>query len=161
MEKRVKSFELLNRAIKEELVSVNQYMYFHFVCSDRGYDLLAGLFKRRAIDEMRHVELLADRILFLKGDVNMDMTMKIHYEKDVKKMLELAMKLEEMSINDYNKSVKECADSGDSGTKLIFDELVKAEELHFDQFEIERDNMEKFGDNYLALQSIERSKTNL
>ncbi|MEG1635558.1 MAG: ferritin-like domain-containing protein, partial [Rikenellaceae bacterium] len=141
--------------------SVNQYMYFHFVCSDRGYDLLAGLFKRRSIDEMRHVELLAERILFLKGDVGMDMNIRIVYEKEVKKMLEIAMKLEEMSIIDYNKSVQQCAENGDSGTKLIFDELVKAEEKHYDQFEIEMENMDKFGDNYLALQSIERSKSNL
>ena len=32
------------------------------------------------------------------------------------------------------------------------------EERHYDQYDQELDNMAKFGDRYLALQSIERSK---
>jgi bacterioferritin len=47
-------------------------MYFHFHCDDQGYDLLANLFKRTAPSrEMLHIERLAERILFLKGDVEM------------------------------------------------------------------------------------------
>ena len=61
-----KSIELLNKAIADELNALHQYMYFHFHCDDQGYDLLAGLFKRIAIEEMIHVEKLAERILFLK-----------------------------------------------------------------------------------------------
>jgi bacterioferritin len=48
---------------------VHQYMYFHFHCDDQGYDLLAALFKKTAIEEMMHVERYAERILFVKGDV--------------------------------------------------------------------------------------------
>jgi bacterioferritin len=63
-----KSIEPLNKAVAEELSGVNKYMYFHFHCSDQGYDLLANLFRKTAIEEMIHVERLAERILFLKGD---------------------------------------------------------------------------------------------
>jgi len=66
-----KSIELLNKAAADELSAVHQYMYFHFHCDDQGFDLLAGLFRKTAIEEMMHVEKLAERILFLKGDVNM------------------------------------------------------------------------------------------
>ena len=62
-----KSIELLNKAVADELAAVHQYMYFHFHCDDQGYDLLAKLFKRTSIDEMQHVEVLAERILFLGG----------------------------------------------------------------------------------------------
>ena len=68
---KTKSIELLNKAIADELSAVHQYMYFHFHCDDQGYDLLANLFKRTAIEEMIHIESLAERILFLKGDVEM------------------------------------------------------------------------------------------
>ena len=61
-----RSIELLNKAIADEMLAVHQYMYFHFLCDDQGYDLLAGLFKKTAIEEMIHVERLAERILFLK-----------------------------------------------------------------------------------------------
>jgi len=53
------------------MTAVHQYMYFHFHCDDQGYDLLAGLFKKTAIEEMLHIERIAERILFLKGEVEM------------------------------------------------------------------------------------------
>lgn len=58
-----KSIVLLNKALGDELAAIHQYLYFHFHCDDQGYDLLAALFKRTAIQEMAHVEKLADRIL--------------------------------------------------------------------------------------------------
>lgn len=153
-----KSVELLNKAIADELSAVHQYMYFHFICDDLGYDLLAGLFKRTAIDEMLHVEKLAERILFLKGEVEMEVAEKVEKIKDVKGMLEKAASMESGSANDYNKWANECAQNSDAMSKQIFESLVADEERHFDQYDTELDNMAKFGDNYLALQSIERSK---
>jgi bacterioferritin len=153
-----KSIELLNKAIADELSAVHQYMYFHFHCDDQGYDLLAGLFKKTAIEEMMHIEFLADRILFLKGEVELvaaDPVKKIH---DVKEMLEMATKMEESSANDYNMWANECSKNNDSASKKLFESLVDDEERHFNQYDDELDNMAKFGDNYLALQSIERSK---
>ena len=83
-----KSIELLNRAVADELVAVHQYMYFHFHCDDQGYDLLAGLFKQTAIEEMLHIERLAERILFLRGDVEMVAAAGVQKVQEVGKMLE-------------------------------------------------------------------------
>ena len=88
-------------------------MYFHFHCDDQGYDQLAGLFKRTAIEEMLHIEKLAERIIFLKGDVEMVASTEVKKTHDIKEMLDMAAKME---------------------------------------------NPQKFGMNYPALQSIERSK---
>jgi bacterioferritin len=153
-----KSIELLNKAIADELSAVHQYMYFHFHCDDQGYDLLAGLFKRTAIDEMLHIERLADRILFLKGEVEMEVLNKVKKIHDVKEMLLMATRMEESSANDYNKWANECSQNNDSVSKKLFESLVEDEERHFNQYDDELGNLEKFGDNYLALQSIERSK---
>ena len=153
-----KSIELLNKSVADELQAVHQYMYFHFHCDDQGYDLLANLFKRTAIEEMMHIEKLADRILFLKGEVEMKAAGDVQKIHDVKKMLEKAASMETESANDYNKFANECAKHADSVSKQLFEELVADEERHFDQYDKEMDNLQKFGDNYLALQSIERSK---
>jgi len=153
-----KSIELLNNAVKDELAAVHQYMYFHFHCDDQGYDLLAGLFKKTAIDEMIHIENLADRILFLKGDVELTPAMEVKKIHDVKEMLTLAKQMEEESARDYNLWANECAQNADAVSKKIFEALVEDEETHFNQFDDELENMARFGDNYLALQSIERSK---
>ncbi len=154
-----KSVELLNRAVADELSAVHQYMYFHFHCDDQGFDLLAGLFKRTAIEEMLHIERIAERILFLKGEVELAASAPVKKIHTVKEMLECAAKMEEQSALDYNKYANECAQNADSVTKKLFEELVIDEERHYDQYDTELENLDKFGDNYLALQSIERSKT--
>ena len=153
-----KSIVLLNKAVADELAAVHQYMYFHFHCDDQGYDLLAGLFKRTAIEEMLHVEKLAERILFLKGEVKMKVAEEVKVIHDVKEMLKMGCAMEEGSAIDYNKWANECAANADAMSKKLFEELVADEERHFDQYDTELDNMDKFGENYLALQSIERSK---
>ena len=154
-----KSIELLNTSVADEMAAVHQYMYFHFHCDDQGYDLLANLFKRTAIDEMMHIEKLSDRILFLKGDVEMVAAEPVQKIHDVKAMLEMATKMETASARDYNRWANECSKNEDSVSKKLFEELVADEEMHFDRYDKEMDNLIKFGDNYLALQSIERSKS--
>ena len=154
-----KSVELLNKAVADELSAVHQYMYFHFHCDDQGYDLLAGLFKQTAIQEMLHIEKLAERIIFLKGDVEMAASTEVKKIQDVKEMLEMAAIMETSSADDYNKWAIECSNNADSVSKSLFEELVVDEERHYDQYDVEMENLKKFGINYLALQSIERSKS--
>ena len=154
-----KSIALLNQAVGDELVAVHQYMYFHFQCDDQGYDLLSALFKKTAIEEMLHIERLAERILFLKGDVELKASAEARKIHDVKEMLKLARELEEKSIKDYNNWAMECGAHADSVTRKLFESLVEDEERHYGQYDIEMENMGKYGDNYLVLQSIERSKT--
>ena len=154
-----KSIELLNKAVADELSAIHQYMYFHFHCDDQGYDLLANLFRRTAIAEMLHAEVLAERILFLKGDVEIVAGTGVQKLHDVLQMLELAKQMEQNAVRQYNLWANECAANADSVSKKVFETLVGDEETHFDQFDTEVDNINKFGERYLALQSIERSKT--
>lgn len=153
-----KSIELLNKAVADELTAVHQYMYFHFHCDDQGFDLLANLFKKTSIQEMIHVEKLAERILFLKGDVAMVPSASVEKIKDVEKMLNTAAKMEQDSARDYNLWANECSANADAISKQLFESLVLDEETHFDQYDTELENLKKFGISYLALQSIERSK---
>ncbi|MBN1854512.1 MAG: bacterioferritin [Pirellulales bacterium] len=153
-----KSIELLNNAVGDELTAIHQYMYFHFHCDDQGYDLLATLFRQTAIEEMLHAERLAERILFLKGEVEMQASNEVEKIHDVAQMLTKARALEESTVMDYNRWANECATHADSVSKKLFEDLVADEERHFDQYDIELENMDKFGERYLALQSIERSK---
>ncbi len=156
--KRERSIQLLNQAVNDELHAVHQYMYFHFRCDDLGYELLSQLFKRIAIVEMMHVERLAERILFLKGEVEMIVHGKVEYLVEPKDMLEKVVQLEAESVDYYNTWAQECGANLDSVSKTLFEGLVAEEEDHQDQFETELDNLNKLGDRYLALQAVERSK---
>jgi bacterioferritin len=153
-----KSIALLNKAVADELTAIHQYMYFHFHCDDQGYDLLASLFKRTAIEEMGHIERLSERILFLKGDIDMVASDEVKQIHKVKEMLDLAAGMETESATNYNLWANECSANADAVSKRLFESLVEDEERHYNQYDDETENMKKFGDNYLALQSIERSK---
>ncbi len=153
-----KSIDLLNAALADELAAIHQYMYFHFHCDDQGYDPLSNLFKMTAITEMTHAEMLAERILFLKGEVEMTVSAPVEKIRDVAKMLEHSLTLEEGAVKMYNGFALKCAEHGDSVTKQLFETLIAAEEGHYDGFDTQNDHLSKFGEQFLALQSIERSK---
>ena len=123
-----KSVELLNKAVGDELSAVHQYMYFHFHCDDQGFDLLAGLFKQTAIEEMLHIERLAERILFLKGEVELVASAKVKQLHEVKEMLTLAKDMEQQSALDYNRWANECGANADSVSKKLFEDLVADED---------------------------------
>ena len=153
-----KSIELLNKAISEELSAIHQYMYFHFILDDLGYDLLAGIFKKTAIDEMLHTEKFAERILFLGGEIEMKAAHEVEHIREPKEMLKWAMKSEEEAMEMYNDFAILSSEARDSGTKQIFEQIIADDERHFETFDLESENLNKFGDRYLAQQAMERSK---
>jgi len=151
---RERRVELLNKAVGDELAAVHQYMYFHFHLDDQGIGPLSALFKRTAITEMGHVEKLAQRILFLKGEVKMAASGSVELITDPAEMLAKACGMEQASANDYNKAAQECGTGADAGSKEIFEALVSDEEGHFDEFDKQLDHIHRFGPAYLALQSF-------
>src|SRR5271157_4410601 len=99
-----RSIELLNKAVGDELQAVHQYMYFHFHLDDQGFQPLAQLFKQIAIQEMGHLEMLAERILFLKGDAVMVEAAPVENITEPEAMLVRVMELEEECARSYNRS---------------------------------------------------------
>ena len=151
---RTKSIELLNAAVADELAAVHQYMYFHFHLDDQGFGPLALLFKRTAIEEMMHIERLAERILFLKGEVELQPSCPVEKIVDPEQVLAKAVAMETTSIGDYNEAAKACTAHADAQSKQLFEALIADEERHMDQFEKQMDNIRRFGPSYLALQAM-------
>jgi bacterioferritin len=151
---KAKSIDLLNKAVADELQAVHQYMYFHFHLDDQGFAPLSLLFKRIAIQEMGHVEVLAERILFLKGDVEMIPAGPVEKILEPDAVLLKVMAMEEDGVKTYNQAAQECAANADSATKQLFERLVADEEGHYDQYEKQHDNIKRFGLSYLVLQSF-------
>jgi len=92
------SIELLNKAVADELSVIHQYLYFHSHLDDSGFGALANLFKRTAITETGHVERLAERILFLKGEVELTLSTPVAKIDDLVKMLAKAVEMEKASV---------------------------------------------------------------
>jgi bacterioferritin len=104
------------------------------------------------------VERLSERILFIKGELKLAPAGPVKEIKDVAQMLKCARSMEESSVRDYNNWANQCSAAADSISKQLFESLTADEERHYDQYDTEFENLEKFGPQYLALQSIERSK---
>jgi bacterioferritin len=151
---RKKSVELLNLAVADELQAVHQYMYWHFHLDDQGFTPLASLLKRIAIMEMGHVEDLAERILFLKGDVEMTPAGPVERTTDPEAILARAAEMEQEAVGMYNRSAIECSNNADAASKQLFESLVNDEESHFSEFDAQLENIKRFGPSYLALQSF-------
>lgn len=152
---RTPSIKLLNEAISDELSAIHQYMYFHFRLDDLGYTPLANLLKQTAIEEMLHAERIAERILFLGGEVEMEVGSEVEKIHDAKSMLAKAKALEEGAIEMYNRFAIEAGNLADSGSKKLFESVIDDEERHYDQFDLQTDHIERFGERYLALQSFQ------
>ena len=148
------SITLLNQGVADELQAVHQYMYWHFHLDDQGFGPLSLLFRRIAIEEMRHVERLAERILFLKGDVEMVAAGPVAKITEPEEILAKAAEMEQAAVAFYNEAAIKSGQNADAATKQIFEAQVADEEGHFAQFDKQLDNIKRFGPNYLALQSF-------
>ncbi len=147
------SIKLLQRAAQDELAAIHQYMYVHFHLDDQGLTKLAAMFKQTAIGEMMHMERIAERILFLKGDLDMTAAFPTEQIQEPVDMLKAAVKAETDAIKMYNDFAKQCGEHSDSNTKKLFEDLVTDEETHYDQLDTELERIDKYGIAYLALQS--------
>jgi bacterioferritin len=132
-----KSIELLNRAVAGELTAVNRYLYFHFHLGAQGLQNQARMFRQAAIDEMRHVDRLAERILALRGDVEMVPSGNVEKIRDAKAMLKLASEMEHGAVRDYELFSTQCAANGDAATEDIFLRNLADEKRHLGQYDDE------------------------
>ena len=145
-----KSIDRLNQAIGKEIATTLQYLYFHVHFEDDGYEYFSKMMKQTSITEMFHTDKIADRILFLQGEVEMMPSFEPRKIRDVKEALEFSMTLEQRT--------RLCAAEDDQITHKLFQDLAKEEEEHLDMFRTEMENMLNYGEQYLALQSIAHSK---
>ena len=152
------SIGLLNDAVGKEIATSLQYMYFHTHFEDARYRYLSRIMREISIAEMRHIEELADRILYLEGDVDMNPQFRTRQLSEPAEALQFAMELEQNTIDKYNEASRRASECGDAVTHKIFQNLIVEEEQHLDTFRTELQNLKDYGDEYLALQSVAGSK---
>src|SRR3974377_465812 len=123
-----KVINALNEALKEELTAINQYFLHAEMCEAWHFDRLGDYIKKQSIDEMKHAEVLIERILFLDGTPTLTDPMHLTIGKNVKEQLESDLKLEIGAVAMYNDAVRLCRDEGDNASRELFERLLKDEE---------------------------------
>jgi bacterioferritin len=143
----------LNDALREELTAINQYFLHAEMCENWGYNKLAGYIKKQSIGEMKHAEVLIERILFLDGTPSME-PLKLTVGGNVQHMIESDLELELGAVKQYNAAVQIATQEKDNGSRDLLVKLLKDEEDHVDWLEAQLHQIKEVGyERYLSLQA--------
>jgi bacterioferritin len=145
-----KVIDLLNEARAQELGAILQYMAHHYELEDSDFGKLAKTMKEVAIQEMKHAEDLAERILFLGGTPTSHIQPQPKKGQAIPDLLATDIALEAGAVQLYNASAVRCAELGDQISKKLFEELLADEEEHLDTFQNIANHLKQMGESYLA-----------
>jgi len=142
----------LNKALREELTAISQYFLHAEMCENWGYHKLSEFIKKQSVGEMKHAEVLMERILFLDGSPSMQpLEMKIG--GTVKTMIEYDLGLELGAVKQYNDAIAIATKEGDNGSRDLLLQLLKDEEGHVDFLEAQVHLIKEVGyERYLTMQ---------
>lgn len=140
-----KLIETLNALLADELSAINQYMVHSEMCADWGYEKLHKKFEKRAIDEMKHAEMLIGRILFLEGTPVVNQLRPIHIGDEVPKQLENDRVAEMGAIEAYNNAIKLAGELNDYATRELLEKILQDEDSHIDEIEEHQDQILHMG----------------
>jgi bacterioferritin len=148
-----KVIAILNQALKEELTAINQYFLHAEMCENWHYEKLGEYIKKQSIDEMKHAEVLIERILFLDGTPTLNELMHLNIGQTVKEQLANDLKLEVDAVAMYNRFVATAREEGDNISSELFQKLLKDEEGHVDWLESQLHLIKEIGyERYLSQQ---------
>ncbi len=143
----------LNDALREELTAINQYFLHAEMCENWGYKKLSDYIKKQSIDEMKHAEVLIERVLFLDGTPSME-PLKLTVGTTVRNLIENDLDLELSAVKQYNAAVQIATQEKDNGSRDLLVQLLKDEEEHVDWLEAQLHQIKEVGyERYLSMQS--------
>ncbi|MGH9135321.1 MAG: bacterioferritin [Ilumatobacteraceae bacterium] len=145
--------ELLNEVLTAELTAVNQYFLHGKMMENWGYGRLASHSKDESIDEMKHAELVTDRILYFEGVPNYQRYNPLRIGETVPEQFEADLRLELDAVERLNRGIAKAVELGDNGTRELFERILVSEEEHIDWLETQLETIRQIGtENYLAQQ---------
>jgi bacterioferritin len=149
-----KVIEFLNESLKNELTAINQYWLHYRLLDNWGIRRLAEFERQESIDEMKHADRLAERILFLEGLPNFQMLGRLRIGESVEEVLRADLELEREAVVQLRNAIEYCETKRDYVSRDLFAEILQNEEEHVDTLETQFDMIERMGlQNYIQLQS--------
>ena len=148
-----KVIAVLNEVLKAELTAINQYFLHAEMCENWGYHRLAEVTKKESVGEMKHAEVLMERILLLDGTPNMSDYFKINIGQNVQQQLQSDLQLEYDAVKRLNAGIETCVAAKDNGSRELLEKILMEEEEHIDYLEAQLHAIDEIGmNNYLAQQ---------
>jgi bacterioferritin len=127
--------EYLNRALRSELTSINQYWLHYRLLENWGYRDLAKKWRKESIEEMEHADKVVHRIIFLEGFPNMPVLDPLRIGQNVREVLDCDLATEMSARALYEEAATYCHGAKDYVSRDLFEDLMKDEEKHIDFLE--------------------------
>jgi bacterioferritin len=147
-----KVIDFLNEALKNELTAINQYWLHYRLLDHWGVYKLAKFEREESIDEMKHADMLSERILFLDGLPNFQLLGRLRIGETVEEVLRGDLELEIEACAQLRDAVEHCEAVRDYVSRDLFREILASEEHHVDTLERQFEMIERMGlANYIQL----------
>ena len=148
--------EFLNEQLTGELTAINQYFLHAKMQENFGWTKLAKYTRHESFDEMKHAEVLTDRILFLEGLPNYQRLFHVRVGQTVKEMFEADRQVEVEAIDRLKRGIEVMRAKGDITSANIFESILADEEHHIDYLDTQLELLEKLGEALYIAQLIEQ-----
>ncbi|MCD0453798.1 bacterioferritin [Actinocorallia sp. API 0066] len=137
---------LLNEQLTAELTAINQYFLHAKMQENWGLKYLAKYTRDESIDEMKHAEMLTDRLLFLEALPNYQKLNPLRIGQTLKEQLEADLTIEMEAIVRLRGGIETMRAKGDVTSARIFEHILEDEEGHVDYLETELELLTKLGE---------------
>jgi len=149
-----KVIEFLNKVLLNELTAINQYFLHSRMYRNWGFQELAKHEYEESIDEMKHADVLAERVLFLDGLPNFQAIGRLKVGETVEEILKADLALEMEAIPMLRDAIEYSESVRDYVSREIFERILESEEEHVDFLETQFDMIARMGlENYVQLNS--------
>jgi bacterioferritin len=148
--------ELLNDQLTAELTAINQYFLHAKMQENFGWVKLAAYTRAESMDEMRHAEVLTDRILFLEGLPNYQRLFPLRIGQTVKQMFESDLAVETDAVDRLRRGIEYMRSVSDVTSAKLFESILADEEHHIDYLETQLALLEQVGEQLYLAQLLEQ-----
>ncbi|MER5766776.1 bacterioferritin [Streptomyces sp. NPDC001985] len=148
--------EFLNEQLTGELTAINQYWLHYRIQENKGWTKLAAYTRAESIDEMKHADVLTERILFLDGLPNYQRLFHVRVGQTVTEMFQADRQVEVEAIDRLKRGIDVMRAKGDVTSANIFESILEDEEHHIDYLDTQLELIESLGEPLYLAQQIEQ-----